>query len=62
MSKNTKLIEAAAQKDRFIEVARQLGCDENPAAFDEKLKVIARHKLKDAPPEKPLPKRTSKAS
>ena len=49
------------QSDRFIETARRLGCDEDPAAFDEKLKVIARHKPKDTPPEKRAPKRTSKA-
>lgn len=37
-----------AQVARFIETARALSCDENEAAFDEKLKVIARHKPKDA--------------
>ena len=36
-----------SQHDRFLEIARALGCDENPATFDEKLKVIARHKPKD---------------
>ncbi len=49
------------QRERFIEAARRLGCDEDPAAFGEKLKVIARHKPKDTLPEKPLPKRASKA-
>jgi len=34
------------QLRRFEETARRLGCDEDPAAFDEKLKVIARHKPK----------------
>ncbi len=34
------------QVDRFKETARQLGCDEDEATFDEKLKVIARHKPK----------------
>lgn len=38
-----------AQSARFIETARALGCDEDEAAFDEKLKVIARHKPKPAP-------------
>jgi len=33
-----------SQHDRFIEAARALGCDEDEAAFDEKLKRIARHK------------------
>jgi len=47
-----------SQRDRFIEAARALGCDEDPAAFDEKLKVIARHKSKqpatpEAEPEPP---------
>ncbi len=47
-------IDANANKDqhsRFVETARALGCDEDEVAFDEKLKVIARHK-----PEKPAPK------
>ena len=35
-----------SQYDRFVETARALGCDEDEAAFDEKLKVIARQKLK----------------
>ena len=33
-----------SQIDRFKETARQLGCDEDEAAFDEKLGKIARHK------------------
>jgi hypothetical protein len=36
------------QIERFKEAARQLGCDEDEAAFDEKLKVIARQKPKDS--------------
>lgn len=32
----------AAQVERFKEAARALGCDEDEAAFDEKLKVLAR--------------------
>lgn len=34
------------QIDRFKETARALGCDEDEAAFEEKLKVIARQKQK----------------
>ncbi len=34
----------ASQIDRFKETARQLGCDEDEAAFDERLGKIARHK------------------
>ena len=41
MSDNQK---SADQLERFKETARQLGCDEDEAAFDEKLKVIARQK------------------
>jgi hypothetical protein len=38
--------EKKAQIDRFKETARHLGCDEEEAAFDEKLKAIARQKPK----------------
>lgn len=34
------------QSERFIEAARALGCDEDEAAFDEKLKRIAQAKPK----------------
>lgn len=33
---------SAGQLDRFKETARALGCDESEAAFDEKLRLIAR--------------------
>ena len=36
----------AAQHKKFVETARALGCDENEAAFREKLRVIARQKSK----------------
>ena len=36
------------QHARFLETARALGCDEDKASFDEKLRVIARHKPKAA--------------
>ena len=48
---HTKKPDQSAQHQRFVEVARQLGCDENEAAFDEKLKGIARQKPK--PDDKP---------
>jgi hypothetical protein len=32
------------QFKRFVEAARKLGCDEDPAHFDEILKKVARHK------------------
>jgi hypothetical protein len=47
---------AALQYDRFKDAARQLGCDEDEAHFDEALKKIARHK----PSEPKLPKRAKK--
>lgn len=39
---------AKSQTDRFIETARQLGADENEAAFKAKLAVIARQKPKES--------------
>lgn len=33
------------QHGRFVETACALGCDEDEAAFNEKLKAIARQKL-----------------
>jgi hypothetical protein len=33
--------ETKSQRERFIETARELGCDEDEAAFDEKLRRIA---------------------
>jgi hypothetical protein len=38
-----------AQIDRFRETARELGCDEDEAAFRDKLRVIARQKPKGEP-------------
>jgi hypothetical protein len=35
---------ATAQHARFLETAHALGCDEDEAAFDEKLKGIAKAK------------------
>src|SRR5271166_3866053 len=43
-----------AQRKRFIETARELGCDEDEAAFDEKLRKIATAKPK--PRNKKVPK------
>ncbi len=42
------------QHARFLETARALGCDEDEAAFDEKLKAIANGEPKDKP--KPIRK------
>ena len=49
-----------AQSARFIEVARELGCDESPDAFAAAMKKVARHK----PVKKvltPPPNRTQKS-
>ena len=43
------------QSKRFIETARELGCDEDEAAFEEKLKRIATAKVK--PKSKRVPPR-----
>jgi hypothetical protein len=48
-----------AQSRRFIETARALECDEDEAAFDEKLKRIAQAK---PAPLKSLPKRPRKTT
>jgi hypothetical protein len=44
-----KPTDTRTQIDRFRETARQLGCDEDEAAFRDKLRVIARQKPKDEP-------------
>ena len=38
------------QRDRFIEAARELGCDVDEAAFKARLGQIARQKTKEIPP------------
>jgi hypothetical protein len=47
---------SSEQHKRFIETARELGCDEDEAAFDEKLRRIASVK------PKPKRSRSKKAS
>ncbi len=47
MTKVTKM--DLSQRDRFIEAARELGMDEDEAAFKAKLALIARQKVKDVP-------------
>jgi hypothetical protein len=36
---------------QFKRVARELGCDESEAAFDDKLRQIARHTPRPATPD-----------
>ena len=51
MNKTSKYVPAdGLQSDRFIEVARSLGCDEDEAHFVENLKKVARHRPPTAPP------------
>lgn len=38
------------QSARFIEAARELGCDESPDAFEAAVKKVARHKPLDEMP------------
>ena len=38
------VIHDTAQIERFKEAARALGCDDDEAAFDEKLKALAQQK------------------
>lgn len=45
------------QHQRFVETARELECDEDEAAFDEKLRRIATVKPKPQPQAKPGRKR-----
>lgn len=40
-----------SQSERFKEAARELGCDEDPAHFEEKLKKVAAQKPKEPPRE-----------
>lgn len=43
------------QQDRFVEAAREAGCDEDPDAFDKALKKVA-----SAPPPRPAKKPKAK--
>ena len=44
-----------SQHERFIETARELGCDEDEAAFDNKLRAIAKPKPLLKPKDKKPP-------
>jgi len=50
--KKIKAGSSAAQTERFRQAAHELGCDDDEAHFEEKIKKVARHKPPpDAPPE-----------
>lgn len=50
-----------AQFARFIEAARELGCDESPDAFEAALKKVARHKPVEEKPAHGLTEPTDKS-
>ena len=54
MSKKPKMA-PAEQHERFVEAARQLGCDEDEDAFNRVLRKVA-----SAPPPKSIKKRKPK--
>lgn len=50
-----------AQSERFIETARTIGCDEDEAAFKERLKkLVAAPPSSAKKPNKPKPHKASK--
>lgn len=51
----------ASQHDRFKELAKELGCEDDPAAFDEALKKLAEGKLPKHEPKKREPKKSDGA-
>jgi len=53
MTKKANMEASGSQRDRFTEAARQLGADEDEAAFKAKLAQIARQKPKGDVPEPP---------
>jgi hypothetical protein len=48
-----KAISSGEQLDKFKSAARELGCDEGEAAFEDKLRRIAKVKPKPDPDAKP---------
>lgn len=41
-----------SQSQKFVDKARELGCEDNEQAFDEALRKVAAHKPKDVKGEK----------
>lgn len=54
--KNTKPKNQVSQTERFKQAAKELGCDEDPTHFEEKLKRIARHRPPSDDPSEPKSK------
>jgi hypothetical protein len=63
MAKQQKPNQQEGQSQAFEDAARALGCDEDPAHFDEALKKVVRHKpVKDGGrAEKPKDKGNAKS-
>jgi hypothetical protein len=51
-ARQTRPSDGKTQSERFMEMARELGCDEDEAAFKAKLAQIARQKPKEEPTQK----------
>jgi hypothetical protein len=52
MAADSRKTKDKAQRQRFIDAAREAGASEDEAVFDENLKRIARPKSATAPPDK----------
>lgn len=52
----TKPLEPDVQHDRFKELARELGCEGDPAAFEVALRKLAEGKAPKHQPKKRKPK------
>ena len=48
MKASKTIVADPEQSARFIEAARELGCDESPGAFEAAVKKVARHKPVEA--------------
>ena len=44
---------AVSQPDKFRDLARELGCDEDEAAWDERLRQVAGHRPASEPDAEP---------
>ncbi|MDE0703420.1 MAG: hypothetical protein OXH59_06835 [Rhodospirillaceae bacterium] len=51
----SKKTEPKPQRDRFIETARELGCDEDEGRFNETLKRVAKAPSKEKPRKEERP-------
>ena len=56
MGNDPKQCNAETQHDRFKELARELGCENDPAAFEDALKKLVQGKAPKHEPKKRKPK------